>query len=456
MYGIIDCDNCYVSCERVFRPDLEGRPVVVLSNNDGCVVARSNEAKALGVKEGMPYFQMAEQYPNQKIAVFSSNYELYGELTSRVVRIISQEAPAWFRYSIDECFVYLDGMEEINLQRWGENLHRRIKKSVGMPVSIGLAPNKTLAKIASKLAKKFEVYRHYCIIDTDEKREAALKWLPIEDVWGIGRRYAERLHALGCQTAYDFANISKAAIEREQSQTCLNSAEREQARLKGKDWVRVTFNNINIVRTWQELNGEDAVPNEQLAKKKSICTSRSFNGMIADKDTLRTHIANYASRCAEKLRRQDTVASVVGVFISSNPFREDLLQYWKYDETRLITPTNSTTSIVKAAADVLDQIFVQGVNYKRAGVIVMGIAPSSPLQQDLFDINAEQIQKMNRLDKVIDRINRCYGSETIVIGAQQYTRPNGEGKANVFANAIKHDFKSKNPTTRWSDIIPLK
>ena len=456
MYGIIDCDNCYVSCERVFRPDLEGRPVVVLSNNDGCVVARSNEAKALGVKEGMPYFQMAEQYPNQKIAVFSSNYELYGELTSRVVRIISQEAPAWFRYSIDECFVYLDGMEEINLQRWGENLHRRIKKSVGMPVSIGLAPNKTLAKIASKLAKKFEVYRHCCIIDTDEKREAALKWLPIEDVWGIGRRYAERLHALGCQTAYDFANISKAAIEREQSQTCLNSAEREQARLKGKDWVRVTFNNINIVRTWQELNGEDAVPNEQLAKKKSICTSRSFNGMIADKDTLRTHIANYASRCAEKLRRQDTVASVVGVFVSSNPFREDLLQYWKYDETRLITPTNSTTSIVKAAADVLDQIFVQGVNYKRAGVIVMGIAPSSPLQQDLFDINAEQIQKMNRLDKVIDRINRCYGSETIVIGAQQYTQKNGQGKANVFANAIKHDFKSKNPTTRWSDIIRLK
>ena len=456
MYGIIDCDNCYVSCERVFRPDLEGRPVVVLSNNDGCVVARSNEAKALGVKEGMPYFQMAEQYPDQKIAVFSSNYELYGELTSRVVRIISQEAPAWFRYSIDECFVYLDGMEEINLQRWGENLHRRIKKSVGMPVSIGLAPNKTLAKIASKLAKKFEVYRHCCIIDTDEKREAALKWLPIDDVWGIGRRYAERLHALGCQTAYDFANISKAAIEREQSQTCLNSAEREQARLKGKDWVRVTFNNINIVRTWQELNGEDAVPNEQLAKKKSICTSRSFNGMIADKDTLRTHIANYASRCAEKLRRQDTVASVVGVFVSSNPFREDLLQYWKYDETRLITSTNSTTSIVKAAADVLDQIFVQGVNYKRAGVIVMGIAPSSPLQQDLFDINAEQIQKMNRLDKVIDRINRCYGSETIVIGAQQYTRPNGGGKANVFANAIKHDFKSKNPTTCWSDIIPLK
>ena len=431
MYGIIDCDNAYVSCERVFRPDLEGKVVVVLSNNDGCVVARSNEAKALGIKEGTPYFQLAEQFPNQKIAVFSSNYELYGELTSRVVSIISQEAPSYFRYSIDECFVYLDGMENIDLQKWGENLHKRIKKSVGMPVSIGLAPNKTLAKIASKLAKKFKEYKHCCIIDEDYKRIAALKWLPIEDVWGIGRRYAEKLHSLGCKTAYDFA-------------------------IHHKDWVRVTFNNINIVRTWQELNGEDVVPNEELAKKKSICTSRSFNGMIADKDTLRTHIANYASRCAEKLRKQNTVASIVGVFVSSNPFREDLLQYWKYDEKRLITPTSSTIPIAKAAAEVLDKIFIQGVQYKRGGVIVMGISPSSPIQQDLFDVNAEQIEKFNRLDKVIDRINRCYGSETIVIGSQQYTQKNGKGKAEVFANAIKHDFKSKNPTTRWSDIIRLK
>jgi DNA polymerase V len=431
MYGIVDCDNCYVSCERVFRPDLEGKVVVVLSNNDGCVVARSNEAKMLGIKEGTPYFKLAEQFPNQKIAVFSSNYELYGELTSRVVSIISKEAPSYFRYSIDECFVYLDGMENINLQKWGENLHKRIKKSVGMPVSIGLAPNKTLAKIASKLAKKFEVYRHCCIIDNDENRIAALKWLSIEDVWGIGRRYAEKLQALGCKTAYDFASHHK-------------------------DWVRQTFNNINIVRTWQELNGEDAVPNEELAKKKSICTSRSFNGMISEKDTLRTHIANYASRCAEKLRKQNTVASIVGVFVSTNPFREDLLQYWKYDETRLITPTSSTTPIVKAAAEVLDKIFIQGLQYKRGGVIVMGITPNSPIQQDLFDINAEQIQKMNKLDKVIDRINKCYGSETIVIGSQQYTQKNGKGKADVFANAIKHDFKSKNPTTRWSDIIKLK
>ena len=456
MYGIVDCDNCYVSCERVFRPDLEGKPVVVLSNNDGCVVARSNEAKALGIKEGMPYFQMVQQYPNEQIAVFSSNYELYGELTARVVSIISKEAPSYFRYSIDECFVYLDGMENFNLQQWGEHLHKRIRKEVGMPVSIGLAPNKTLAKIASKLAKKFEAYRHCCIIDNDENRIAALKWLPVEDVWGIGRRYAEKLQALGCKTAYDFAQHHK-------------------------DWVRLTFNNINIVRTWQELNGEDVVPNEELAKKKSICTSRSFNGMISDKDALKTHIANYACRCAEKLRKQNTVASIVGMFVSTNPFREDLLQYWKYEEVRLVTPTSSTVQIVKAASKLLDKIFIQGLQYKRGGVIVMGITPNSPIQQDLFDVSAEQIEKMNKLDKVIDRINKRYGSETVVIGSQQYTQKDvmakaaiereqsqagldsaerkqarPKVKAEVFANAIKHDFKSKNPTTRWSDIIKLK
>ena len=431
MYGIIDCDNCYVSCERVFRPDLEGKCVVVLSNNDGCVVARSNEAKAMGIKEGTPYFQLAQQFPNEKIAVFSSNYELYGELTSRVVSIIRHEAPSYFRYSIDECFVYLDGMERINLQQWGEHLHKRVKKEVGMPVSIGLAPNKTLAKIASRLAKKYEAYRHCCIIDNDEKRIAALKWLPVEDVWGIGRRYAAKLQALGCKTAYDFA-------------------------AHHQDWVRMTFNNINIMRTWQELNGEDCVPNEELAKKKSICTSRSFNGMISDFGTLRTQIANYAARCAEKTRKQETVASIVGVFLSTNPFREDLLQYWNYEETRLLTPSSSTIPIVQAATEVLGRIYRAGYQYKKGGVVVMGISPNSPIQQDLFDVDAEQIQKLRRLDAVVDRINKINGSETIVIGAQQYTRQGGKGKADVFANAMKQEHKSKNPTTRWSDIITLK
>ena len=428
---IISNNNCYVSCERVFRPDLKDKPVVVLSNNDGCVVARSNEAKKMGIKAGTPYFQLAEQFPNQKIVVFSSNYELYGELTSRVVSIIRKEAPAYFRYSIDECFVYLDGMEHLDLKAWGEELHKKIKRNVGMPVSIGLAPNKTLAKMASHFAKKYQGYRHCCMIDSDDKRIKALKLYPIDEVWGIGRRYAARLEALGVKTAYDFA-------EHNQS------------------WVRATFNNIVIERTWRELNGEDCVPNEEMAKKKSICTSRSFNGMITDLDGLRTHVSNYAARCAEKLRQQGTVASIVGVFLNTNAFREDLPQYWNFQEMRLITPSSSTITIVKAANEVLQNLYRQGYHYKKAGVIVMGIGPNSPIQQDLFDTNAEQFEKMKRLDAVIDRINKVNGTETIVLGSQQYTQKDGKGKANVFANAIKHDFKSKNPTTRWSDIIQLK
>ena len=431
MYGIVDCDNCYVSCERVFRPDLNGVPVVVLSNNDGCVVARSNEAKKLGIKAGTPYFQLQQQFPNQKIAVFSSNYELYGELTGRIVEIIRQEAPAYFRYSIDECFVYWQGFDGVDLKLWGEMLHKRIKKSVGMPVSIGIAPTKTLAKMASHFAKKYPGYRHCCLIDTEEKRRKALKLYPIDEVWGIGRRYAARLQALGVQTAYDFAQHHES-------------------------WVRATFNNIVILRTWKELNGIDCVPNEELARKKSICTSRSFNGMVTDFDTLRTHVSNYAARCAEKLRQQGTVATIVSVFVNTNFFREDLPQYWNFQEKRLTIGTNSTIEIVKAASEVLQRIYIQGYHYKKAGVIVMGIGPNAPQQLDLFDYNAEQFQKMKRLDAVIDRINKVNGSETVVLGSQQYTQKNGKGKAEVFANAIKHDFRSKNPTTRWSDILELK
>lgn len=435
MYGIIDCDNCYVSCERVFRPDLNGKPVVVLSNNDGCVVARSNEAKALGIKAGIPYFKMMQQWPDKDIAVFSSNYELYGELTGRVVEIIKQEAPAYFRYSIDECFVYFPlniehGALNIELKEWGENLHKKIKKWVGMPVSIGLGPTKTLAKLASHFAKKYPGYHHCCLIDSEEKRLKALKLYPIEEVWGIGRRYAARLQSLGVKTAYDFAQHHGS-------------------------WVQSTFRNIVIYRTWQELNGIDAVPNEEMAKKKSICTSRSFNGMITELDDIRTHVANYAARCAEKLRKQDTVASIVAVFLNTNFFREDLPQYWNFQEKRLTVGTNSTIDIVKAATEVLHEIYIPGYHYKKAGVIVMGISPTSPQQLDLFDYNAKDYDKKKRLDKAMDQINKINGTETIVLGSQQYTKGKGE-KAEVFANAIKHDHKSKNPTTRWKDIIKLK
>jgi DNA polymerase V len=285
--------------------------------------------------------------------------------------------------------------------------------------------------MASYFAKKYAGYRHCCLIDTDEKRTKALKLFPINEVWGIGRRYAAKFEALGVHTAYDFAQHHG-------------------------DWVRATFHNIVIYRTWQELNGVDAVPNEEMAKKKSICTSRSFNGMVTDFDTLKTHVSNYAARCAEKLRQQGTVASIVAVFLHTNLFREDLPQYWNFQEKRLTVGTNSTIDICKAANEVLQSIYVKGYHYKKAGVIVMGIGPNAPMQLDLFDYNAEQFQKMKRLDAVIDRINKVNGTETIVLGSQQYTQKDGKGRAEVFANAIKHDYRSQNPTTRWSDIIHLK
>lgn len=431
MYGIIDCDNCFVSCERVFRPDLEGKPVVVLSNNDGCVVARSNEAKRLGIKTGTPYYQLAEIFPGQKIEVFSSNYELYGELTARVVEIISEEVPAFFRYSIDECFVRLDGFAADALKPWGEKLHIRIRRSVGMPVSIGIAPTKTLAKTASHFAKKYPGYRHCCVIDNEEKRVKALELFSIDDVWGIGRRYSARLESMGIKTAYDFAQ-------------------------KQLEWVRAVFRNVVVERTWRELNGIDCIPDEQPAPKKSICTSRSFNGMINSIADLRTHIDNYSARCAEKLRRQGSVAGIVGVFLNTNPFRNDLEQYANYKEIKLLTPSNSTITITKAANDVLQSIFRKGFSYKKAGVILADIVPDSPVQQDMFDLSAADYHRLHRLDAVIDHINKINGDETVVLGSQQYQQKAANGKAEVFANAIRHDFRSKNPTTRWSDIIALR
>ncbi len=430
-FAVVDCDNCYVSCERVFRPDLNGKPVVVLSNNDGCVVARSNEAKRMGIKAGTPFFKLAQQFPDQKIAVFSSNYELYGDLTARVMAIIAQQAPDYFRYSIDEAFVILKGMERVDLKAWGENLYKTIRQRVGIPVSIGIAPTKTLAKMASHFAKHYAGYKHCCLIDDDVKRSKALKLYPIAEVWGIGRRYASRLENLGVKTAYDFAQSSR-------------------------EWVNAEFNRVVLLRTWMELNGIDCVPNDEPAKKKSICVSRSFPGMIGDPDQLKTYIANYAARCAEKLRKQDTVASVVGVFLSTNPFREDLGQYHNFGEASLPTPSNASIVIVKKAMEAFDKIYRTGFQYKKAGVIVMSMETRGGIQTSFLDFDAERFEKMKRLDKVLDKLNKVNGTETVILGAQQFRGRDAKGKATQFADAIKHEYKSPNYTTRWSDIIELK
>ena len=426
-YTIVDCDNAYVSCERVFRPDLNGKPCVVLSNNDGCIVARSNEAKALGIKAGTPYYQLKERFPNGEVTVFSSNYELYGDITDRVMSLVRKATPTFYRYSIDEGFCDLSGMEHLDLKKWGEDLSAFIWKATRMPVSIGIAQTKTLAKMASHYAKHYKGFNHCCMIGTDEQRVKALQGYDIDEVWGIGRRYAARLQATGIKTAYDFAS-------------------------RPESLVRATLNNVVAIRTWKELNGEDVIPMEEISKKKSICTSRSFPGMITDIQDLRTHISNYAARCAEKLRKQQSVTQTVCVFVDTNHFREDLPQYWNMGEERLLTPSSSTQQIVQTATRCTERIFRQGYHYKRAGVIVMGIVPDNGIQTNFVDYDADRHEKMKKLDAVLDKINREYGTETIVLASQQYTKKDGKGKADVFADAIKHDFKSPCYTTRWSDI----
>ena len=361
------------------------------------------------------------------MTVFSSNYELYGDITDRVMSLVRKAAPTFCRYSIDEGFCDLSGMEHLDLKKWGEDLSAFIWKATRMPVSIGIAETKTLAKMASHYAKHYKGFNHCCMIGTDEQRIKALQGYDIDEVWGIGRRYAARLQATGIKTAYDFAS-------------------------KADSWVRATLNNVVAVRTWKELNGEDVIPMEEMSKKKSICTSRSFPGMITDLQDLRTHISNYAARCAEKLRKQQSVAQTVCVFVDTNHFREDLPQYWNMGEERLLTPSNNTQQIVLTATRCTERIFRQGYHYKRAGVIVMGVIPDTGIQTNFIDYDSERHEKMKKLDEVLDKINREYGTETIVLASQQYTKKDGKGKADVFADAIRHDFKSPCYTTRWSDI----
>ena len=422
-YAICDCDNCYVSCERVFRPDLEGRPVVVLSNNDGCVVARSREAKALGVKAGTPYFRLKEWFPNADITAFSSNYELYHDLTGRVMAIIAQEAQSFFRYSIDESFCILD--DKTDLKQWGEHLHTKVKKSVGIPISIGIAPTKTLAKVASRFAKNYTGYNHCCVIDSDGKRIKALQLTDIVDVWGVGRRHAVRLRSEGITTALGLAS-------------------------RPKEWIRREFS-IVMERTWLELQGIDCIANELIVpKKKSILTSRSFSRNVSDMDTMSAHVANFAARCAEKLRRQGSVAATVATFVGTNPFREDLPQYFNMAEARLAEASNASATIVTAAQACLKALFRKGYEFKRAGVLVTGIMPADYVQKRLFDTGEQRRKRLVSVDRAVDRINKIDGRDTVVIASQQY--PDGK----KYDEMLKHDLKSPNPTTRWTDIIELE
>ena len=449
MIGLADCNNFYCSCERVFRPDLIGKPVVVLSNNDGCVIARSEEAKALGYKMGDPFYQVKEKLEAEGVAIFSSNYTLYGSLSNRVMSMLSHYSPHIDQYSIDESFFdvdqsmaerfFQDNLKENDtflnneslLHQYGARISADVLRAVGIPISIGIAETKTLAKIGSKFAKKYKGYQGCCLIDTDERRHKALSLFPIKDVWGIGRQISRKLDYMGIRTAAQFAD-------------------------KKESWVRSHFN-ITTVRTWKELNGESCISIEELPQKKSICTSRSFAGEgISDKDVVEEAVANFAVHCAEKLRHQGSVCQGITVFAWTSRFNENVPEYTIHDSLTLPIATNAQEEIVGAALSILRAKYPKSMadsrpdrpdmsfHFKKAGVILWQISPDHPRQQDLFDPIDRSRQKA--LMEAIDAINRKNGYGTI--------RQAIQGTDCRFD--LKREYMSKQFTTNIHDILKVK
>lgn len=418
MYALVDCNNFFASCERVFQPNLKDVPIIVLSNNDGCVVARSNEAKALGIPMGEPVFKLAKLIEEHGIAVFSSNYALYGDMSHRVMTILSQFVEDMEIYSIDESFLSLKGFENYDLGEYGSKIVKAITKGTGIPVSMGIAPTKTLAKVASKFAKKYKGYDGVCVIDNEERRIKALKLFSIGDVWGIGSRYQKKLEYHGIKTAYDFTQ-------------------------KSEPWVRKQMTVVGV-KTWKELRGIPAFELEPVAPaKQTICTSRSFGEMTEDFDTLMEFVANFTASCARKLRTQRSCAGMIQVFIHTNRFREDLPQYYNSLMITLPTPTNDVAELIHYARLALKNIYKEGYQYKKAGVIVMDIEPQNSVQLNLFD--ERDRLKHEKVLEVLDRVHKKYGTRILKVAAQ------GTGKK----WALKSEYLSKQYTTNPNDFIEI-
>ena len=420
MYALVDCNNFFVSCERAFQPELEGRPVVVLSNNDGCVVARSNESKAMGIKMGTPYFKVKYLVDQGKLVVRSSNYTLYGDLSARVMSLLSEVAPKLEVYSIDEAFMNMDGIREEDLPGICRDLIKRIRRWTGIPVSIGIAPTKTLGKVANHFAKKYKGYKGVCVIDTDEKMRKALSLTPIDDVWGVGWRGAPKLEAAGVKTAMDFVS-------------------------RPVEWVRDRMGVIGV-RTWSELQGIRMVEEEKNDKRKSICTSRSFAGNISDIDELTLRVSDFAGKCAEKLRKEGTAAGTVGIFLYTNRFREDLDQYYPSASVRLEVPASSAPEIISAALKALRYVYKPGYQYKKAGVIVSDIVDADSIQQVIFGFDDKARERDDRISEVMDKVNTS-GRNVLRLATQ---------RGGHYADGIRRDFCSGLYTTSWQDLIKVK
>ena len=419
MFALADCNNFFVSCERVFRPDLEGRPVIVLSNNDGCAVSRSNEAKALGIPMGAPLFKIRDIVAQNHVAVFSGNYALYGDMSRRVQEVLRSQAPSVEVYSIDEAFLDLRGAVIDDFDAYAKQLSRRCRKLTGIPVSVGVAPTKTLAKIASKLCKQYPKLQGGCYLHRPADVEKVLRRFPVQDVWGIGRRSRGKLALLGVSTAWDFAQLREYDV-------------RKIFALPG--W-----------RTWKELRGIPCIEFEDYVEpRQHICVSRSFAKEIDSVEELCGQTATFADKAVAKLRAQGSLALEMAVFAMTNRFHTEEPQNFASQLVTFPDGTDDHRTVILTAADAVRKLFDRRYKYKKAGVLFTRIVQKDGFTRSLFR-DAEADDKEGRLSQVMDAINGTYGTGTLRLGVQ------GDGKVHS-----SHEFRSPCYTTRWAELPKVR
>jgi len=419
MFALVDCNNFYASCERVFNPNLIGKPVAILSNNDGCVISRSDEAKALGLPMGAPIFKWESFCKANNVTVLSSNYPLYGDMSSRVMSILKQYSPEVEVYSIDESFLYFKGFDNYDLTKYGLEIKSRILKWTGIPTCVGIAPTKALSKVANKIARKYpNQTKGVYVMDTEEKRIKALKWLSVEDVWGLGRQLSKRLQTKGCKTAFDFTQLPDV-------------------------WVKKNFSVVEA-RLKRDLEGIPTLKlDEIITQKKMIATTRSFDYSYSDIEYIKERVSTFAVSCAEKLRKQGSSCHVIIVMLKSDKHKKELEQHRTSTSINLTYPTSSSLIISNCAISALMSIFKKGIQYKKAGVIVTGLVPIDNHQLHLFDAENPKHQP---LMKSIDSLNAKYKNNKIRIANQDLKR----------TWKMRQDRLSPRYTTNINDIIVVK
>ena len=413
--ALIDCNNFYVSCERVFNPALKRKPVIVLSNNDGCVIARSQEVKDLGIKMGVPWFKVQNLARRHKVIVFSSNYTLYADMSNRVMKVVSEFAPNQEIYSIDECFLDLTGFEHFGLTDYGQRIRSTINRLVGLPVCVGVGASKTLAKLANHIAKKCSVFDGVCNLNeiTQGTLDSLFSKIKVGEVWGVGRCIEKKLAKLGVNTVFDLKQSSPQALRKQFS--------------------------VLMERTIRELNGESCIPLEKIASlKKQLVCSRGFGIPVSSLSELSEAVITYTTRVAEKLRRQRSVTAMVCVFIQTDPFKKKDRQYNPRRLIHLTNPTDDTRILINAVLTGLKSVYKPGFSYKKAGVLLDDLLPFSQHQKSLFDDKEAQVHS-EFLMQAIDGINNTMGSGTIKFlgeGLEKQWRAKAEKKTRCYTTRI--------------------